>query len=268
MTAETCAGIVRESKKYGSVCDETILRIASEEICKYRSDKDVIKSVKTKLHQITGAFIGEDDIKRADALLTGMNKDRGDIKDTVNKILSLHASSSERAGFVDELYRDIFSTSGSGGTVLDIACGFNPFYVMSRNYAAEIKYHATDINVKIIDLLNKFFRLAGVGGVAYASDILYRIPSDRFQNVFLFKIIPLLEQQRKGYVRQLINRLDSEFFTITFPTKSLSGRNCGMCAFYSDFMRNSFPADKFEYCLAKEYSNELLFIIRKKEQLG
>jgi hypothetical protein len=67
MTAESCAEIIKSSKKYNSVCDETILRISENEIGKYKSDKEVIKSVKTKLHQITGAFIGGEEIKKAHA---------------------------------------------------------------------------------------------------------------------------------------------------------------------------------------------------------
>jgi 16S rRNA (guanine(1405)-N(7))-methyltransferase len=266
MTAENCAGIIKASKKYNSFCDETILRISQDEIGKFKSDKDVVKSVKTKLHQITGAFIRDDDIKKAHTLLENISPDN--LSDTVGRILALHASSAERMGFADELYRDIFAVTGEDGPIFDIACGFNPFYTHMLSGAGNRKYYATDINTNIISLLDEFFKFTGISGTAFAGDILYRIPDISVNNVFLFKILPLIEQQKKGYSQQLINQLSTEFITITFPTKSLSGKNVGMASFYGDFMESRFPADKFEYCFKKEYSNELLFIIRKKVQLG
>lgn len=266
MTAESCAEIIKSSKKYGSVCDETILRISENEIGKYKSDKEVIKSVKTKLHQITGAFIGGEEIKKASSLLENINPDN--LSDTIGCILALHASSAERMGFSDELYRDIFAVTGNIGPILDIACGFNPFFIPLMPGGNSLKYYATDINVEIIGLLNEFFRLTGTTGSAFAGDILYRTPDLKVHNVLLFKILPLIEQQQKGYSQQLINQLNTEFITITFPTKSLSGKNVGMARFYGDIMESRFPTVRFEYCLKKEYSNELLFIIRKKVQLG
>lgn len=112
------------------------------------------------------------------------------------------------------------------------------------------------------------FTSTNINGCAFANDALYKTPDVQVQNVFLFKIIPLLEQQQKGYSKILIDQLQSEFFTITFPTKSLSGKNVGMYQFYDEFMKNCFTENEFEYCLQKEYLNELLYIIRRRNQSG
>ena len=266
MNIDTCVKAIKESKKYGFICEETIIRIVQNEIGKHKSEKDVIKSVKTKLHQITGAFVGEDSIKQALRLLDTLNKHS--VSDTIKKILALHISSMERMRFIDEMYKDIFDITGNQCSILDVACGFNPFCLPLFSKFIQKKYYATDIYVKIIDLLNRFFDLADVNGCAFANDVLYKTPDVQVQNVFLFKIIPLLEQQQKGYSKILVNQLNSEFFTITFPTKSLSEKNVGMYQFYDAFMKNCFTDNEFEYCLQKEYLNELLYIIKRRRQSG
>lgn len=333
MNAETCISAIKASKKHNFICDETIAGLVEREIAKYKSEKDVIKSVKTKLHQITGAFIDESDIKKAYGILQkaygilrkicgnlentdgnlqkacsnlestddnlqnnyslpqnayGFSQkgydihqntydilqsshdlseatDRQSMGEDIRSILSLHASTRERMDFMEEMFKDIFTVTGRNCSILDIACGFNPFFLALYSESDREKYYASDINVKLIDLLNYFFSVSNINGHAFASDILYKIPDVQVQNVFLFKIIPLLEQQQKGYSKVLARRLKSEFFTITFPTRSLSGKNVGMYRFYNELMHNYFTGDEFEYCLQKEYFNEALYIIRRRK---
>jgi len=265
LNAEYYAEIIKASKKYGNICPETIIRIVRSEIGKFNSEKDAVKSVKTKLHKITGAFLGEERIRQAYKLLESLSENTAD--ELIYKILALHASSAERMTFTKEMYKDIFSVTGAEGPILDIACGFNPFCIPLMPEPAQNKYRATEINVKITELLNRFFALTGSSACAYATDIIYTIPDFYTHNVFLFKTLPLLEQQQKGYSKILIDRLDSEFFSITFPTKTLSGKNVGMYKFYNEFMENCFAKNEFEYCLQKEYFNEILYIIRRKKAL-
>ena len=262
MNVEYCAGIIKASKKYNRVCPETITRIVQNEIGKFKSEKDVVKSVKNKLHIITGAFAGEECINRAFKLLETSDANPAD--ETIYKILALHASSAERTTFMGDMYKDIFVVTGAEGPILDIACGFNPFCIPLIPELTRNKYRATDINIKITELLNRFFALTGLDAQAYATDIIYKIPDFYTHNVFLFKTLPLLERQQKGFSKKLIDRLDSGFFSITFPTKTLSGKNVGMYKFYNEFMENCFAKTEFEYCLQKEYSNEILYIIRRK----
>lgn len=285
MNAGVCINAVKESNKYNFICDETIERLVENEIKKYRSEKEVIKSVKTKLHRITGAFIGESDIQnaynvlqnafgilqKADGITSQSTPEAANEQsfgESIRQILSLHASTRERMGFMEEMFRDIFAVTGEDCRILDIACGFNPFFLALYSGTVCEKYYASDINTRLIDLLNYFFLKTNINGQAFASDILYRIPDIRVSNVFLFKIIPLIEQQQKGYSKVVADRLKSEFLTITFPTKSLSGKNVGMYRFYNELMKNYFCEAEYEYCLEKEYGNEVLYIIRRRKQSG
>lgn len=263
MNIDDCVHVIKSSKKYSLICDQTIIRIVKKEAEKHKSEKDIIKSAKTKLHQISGVFIGEDSIRQVYKLMETLHENN--VNEVINKILSLHASSTERMNFIGEMYNDIFLITGNEGSVLDIACGFNPFYIPCMSISDQGKYYAADINIKIIDLLNCFFSLTGINGHAFANDVLYKTPDVPVHNVFLFKIIPLLEQQQKGFTGILIDQLRSDFFTVTFPTKTLSGKNVGMYQYYDEFMKNRFAESDFEYCFQKEYFNELLYIIKRRK---
>ncbi len=262
MSAEEIFKRVKASKKYGCICDETIMRLAGSEAEKRVSEKDAVKAVKTRLHVIAGAFSESGKLAEAEKLLDAWSAENGG--EIAERILGLHKSSAERMGFGREMYRDILGAVGEGGAVLDIACGLNPFAAPLMGRID--RYIATDIDTRVVSLVNRFFGLAGIPGVAIASDVLYRIPVNRVKNTLLFKIVPLLEQQKKGFSAELAESLDSEFLTITFPTRSLSGKNVGMAGFYRDFIRASFPEDRFRFCFDKEYQNELLYIIRRKKR--
>ena len=261
MNLDDCLAAIKASKKYRAICDETIRRLVAGESRKYRTEKELIKSVKTQLHQISGVFIDEGSIKRASGLLDGLSGPP--TEETIREILSLHTSSRERLGFIEEMYGDIFAVTGSGGAILDLACGFNPFFLPLMPTVSPAKYYATDINVHLIALINEFFAQTGINGHACASDVLFKVPDIEAQNVLLLKIVPLLEQQQKGFAKTLIGQLKSEFFTLTFPTKSLSGKNVGMYQFYDRFMQENFAKKDFEYCLQKENHNEIIYVIRR-----
>ncbi|NLO48676.1 MAG: methyltransferase [Clostridiales bacterium] len=254
-------GEINSSKKYAGICEETILRILSSEITKHKKSKEVVKSVKNRLHQITGAFLNETDPIKARRLLDSWNE--SDPADIARSLLALHASSRERLDFYPELLGDIFSVTGAG-SVLDLACGFNPFAMALNECNPVTEYFATDIHFEIIELVGRFFSLAGIKGEAFVSDILYKIPAKKVHNVILFKLLPLLEQQKKGCSEALLSGLETEFITITFPTRSISGKNVGMVKTYGAFIKTVCPESRYEYCFEKEYKNELLYIVRQK----
>ncbi|MCL2321544.1 MAG: hypothetical protein FWC47_05475 [Oscillospiraceae bacterium] len=256
MNIEDCVNTIKASKKYNSICDETIIRISENEMKKNKSDKEIIKSVKTKLYQISGAFISDDSIK--------FIYKNYELSKSFPMVEALHSSTAERISFAKEMYRDIFSVTGDECSILDIGCGLNPFFLGNMKKLYGGKYFATDINLKLIKLLNIFFASTNIDGHAFPNDVLYKVPDIHVENVFLFKILPLFEQQQKGSSKRIIEEIDSEYFTITFPTKTLSGKNVGMKNFYNNFIKNNFTEEEFEYCFEKEYINELLYIIKKK----
>ena len=63
------------SAKYKDVCPETVSRLYAEALSKRKSAKEAEKALKTALHQITGAFMTSDEIKRARKLLISEDED-------------------------------------------------------------------------------------------------------------------------------------------------------------------------------------------------
>ena len=131
------------------------------------------------------------------------------------------------------------------------------------NFDSRVRYEATDINLDNIELVNKILSLYDLQAKIYGSDILCDIPNGEWDVVFLFKIVPLLEQQKKGYFRSIIEQINSKFFIITFPTKSISGKNVGMKDYYENMMTKYIENSQMEIIFRKAYFNEIMFVIKK-----
>jgi 16S rRNA (guanine(1405)-N(7))-methyltransferase len=148
---------IKSSRKYAGICEETILRLINSEALKCRKSKDVVKSVKNRLHLITGAFLNETDLIKARRHLDGWNE--SDPADIARSLLALHASSRERLDFYPELLGDIFNVTGAG-SVLDLACGFNPIAMALNGSCPVTEYFAADIHFEMVELVGRFFSLA------------------------------------------------------------------------------------------------------------
>lgn len=252
---------VKNSGEYAAICDETVMRVVRSEINKYKSGKQALKSVKTMLHQISCAFVRDSEIDGAATLIDGWTPEtpKNDMDRDLLKILQMHSSTNERIDFFEELYADIFEATGPINSITDIACGFNPFAFTFLPGYEKITYRATDINVKSVSLINKFFGRIGIKGEASAEDALLNPPGACSDAVFLFKLLPLLERQKKGSSLECVKKLKCGYIIITFPTKSLSSKNVGMAQFYRAFTARTFEG--YPVLFEKEYKNEIIFIL-------
>jgi 16S rRNA (guanine(1405)-N(7))-methyltransferase len=250
---------VKNSKKYNSIYDETIRRICAEEQSKFNKRKEIVKSIKNKLHQISKSyFLGSfsREIKRLD------NGEEIDI----NNLLKAHTSTNERLSFSEEFYDDIFGVVGKVDSILDIACGLNP--IMLGEYFSlkgfEVKeYIAQDINLGALKAVNCYFDVAKRPVTIEASDLLITIPAVSTELALLLKIVPLLEQQKKDYYAQVINDLQTGYIVVTFPTKTMSGKNVGMSDYYRNLFNDFILSSDFKVLFTKEYDNELLYILAR-----
>ena len=252
MNKENIFNNIVSSKKYKNICNCTINRIIDEEIKKYKKEALVIKSVKNKLHQIHGTFLQEKDLKKVDEYINNNETD---------EILKLHTSTNERINFYNEFYKEIFNVTGNPKSIMDIACGFNPFSYKYMHIDT-LEYYVYDINEDNISLLNKYFNKFNINGIAKSLDILCDIPDNKVDVTFLFKILPLIEQQRKDYTINIMNNINSEYIIVTFPTRSVTGKNKGMKEYYCDYFENLIK-DNFKVLKAINFVNELVYIIKK-----
>jgi 16S rRNA (guanine(1405)-N(7))-methyltransferase len=56
--------------------------------------------------------------------------------------------------------------------------------------------------------------------------------------VFLFKVLPCLEQQEKGAGLRVLSSLSARYAIASFPTRSLGGFNKGMSENYGRYARS------------------------------
>ena len=250
------------SKKYQDICLDTVRRIFNECLVKYKKPKDAEKAAREQLHGITGAFLTREEAGRCcvdmQSWLTGGRQDAD-----LQHMLERHASTRERLPIsrMDETYASIFEIAGRPASVLDLACGLNPIYLAARG----INVVGTDISGQAVDTLNAFGKVAGAPVSAICADLLCEsaIPKQRFDMALLFKILPLLDRQKSGAAMDVMRRINAEYIVVSFPTRTLGGRNVGMEENYSRWMEEHMPGNR-EVADRFITENELYYILKER----
>lgn len=253
-----------ESKKYRSVCPDTIRRIWAECQGKYKRPRDVDRAAREALHGITGAFLTTGEVsdchKAIEAWAAGGRRD-----EQLAAILTHHASTRERLPLseMDELYRRLFQVTGAPGTLLDLACGINPIYLGARGYAVT----GVDISGAAVSLVNAFGELSGAPVRALCADLLCPggIPDEPCDVALLFKALPLIQRQRREGASALLGAINARHIVISFPTRTLSGRDVGMAGHYAKWMdanlgKEMRVVDQFEQ------GREMFYVVRGASQ--
>ncbi|MBQ6373726.1 MAG: Rmt family 16S rRNA (guanine(1405)-N(7))-methyltransferase [Clostridia bacterium] len=250
------------SKKYRGVCRDTIRRIWDECSRKYKRPKDVDGAAREALHGITGAFLTPAECRQcAWAMQAWHAGGRTDAQ--LENILNKHASTRERLPLarMDALFARIFAATGKTDHVLDLACGIDPIYLGARS----IKTTGVDISGGAVDLINAFCGIYGQPVRGVCADLLCpgAIPQQHFDLCLMFKVLPLLERQRAGAAMALMSAVDAASIAVSFPTRTLGGRNVGMTAHYSAWMESHLPENK-TVAGRFETENELFYVLKEK----
>ncbi|MCL2223762.1 MAG: hypothetical protein FWB96_02205 [Defluviitaleaceae bacterium] len=244
------------SAKYNMIYPPLVARIIAEESEK----KDPTKAAKTRMHQLYGAYLQGNAHKKAAGLL----------EEPAEKILQLHASTKERLPHLQDFFAFVLKHAGESVTqILDLGCGFNPFSIplmpreLTRNLAA---YHAYDIDLRTRDLLNIFFGKIGLPPAAACADLAVETPSEAVDVAFMLKLVPVLEAQCKNRGFSLANALNTRFLVVSFPTKSLGGRDKGMEKNYAALFANACESGllhNFTQTATAHIGNELVYILAR-----
>lgn len=249
-----------DSRNYRDICPDTIRRVWSDCEARYKKPKDVEKAAREALHGISGAFMTPREARQLayDMQAWHINKtDHG-----LDRMLSRHASTRERLPLqaLDGLYGQIFAITGRPRSVLDLACGINPLYLGARG----IPTIGVDISGSAVDAINCFGEVYGMPVSAAYADLMCpgAIPDERSDAALLFKLLPLLERQRTGAALDVMNAVNAPFLIVSFPTRTLGGRNVGMAIHYSDWMEAHMPRGG-AIAQRLETDNELFYIIKK-----
>ncbi len=248
---------IASSKKYARVYDKTVARIVADCLKKYEK-KQVIKKAKNILHQSWGAFNSQPNFKE---LFESIDKTENP-KQTALSLLKLQSSTNERIPILDDFYKKIFDITGLPKTIIDIGSGLNPLTFFWMNLSKNAQYYAFDIDKDQAWFLKSFFNLFKVKQVkASLGDALI----DDFPKsdiTFFLKVIPLLERQEKGVALKILKKQNSKFLVVSFPTKSISGKQKGMIDFYSKQFQDLIKDQPWK-TKRLLFESELVFIIKK-----
>ena len=232
---------VTSSKKYRSVCKDTLYRIAERELSHHPSLKAATKATKRRLHQVYGAFERDWDYDAAyEQLEAAYRQGTGpEIEAACREVMELHSSTRERLPILDQFYPAIFEITGRPASILDAGCGLNPLALPWMDLPAGARYVALDIDAERVAFLNRYLSLAGQEPLARCQDILSRPPSDRVDVALLLKMSPTLERQGSGATLRLIEQLEADHVVVSYAVKSLGGREKGMLETYERQFREN-----------------------------
>lgn len=226
---------LRSSAKYRDLCGATLARTARWAVARHLSPKDAAKAAKRKLHQVYGAYMNPSTCAQVAREMAGL--DAADLRTTCRRIMKLHASTSERLADLEEIGVNLMDATEPQGAILDLACGLNPFALPWMALPAKIPYYAWDINVRLTGHINVFLERIGRCGGAVCRDVLDETPAEPVDVVLLLKALPCLEQQEPGASLRLVTALRARVVVVSFPSRSLGGRDKGMESHYDAFMR-------------------------------
>ena len=245
---------VAASKKYRTVCKDTLYRIAERELANYEDLKAATKAAKRRLHQVYGAFEQGWDYERAFQQLTEAYRQgtEPEIEAACRQVMEGHTSTRERLPLLDHFYQAIFEITGIPSNLLDVGCGLNPVALPWMDLPAGARYIPLDIDQERVDFLNRYLALAGYEPLARCQDALSHPPKDSADVALLLKMSPTLERQKTGATLRLIGQLDAPHIVVSYAVKSLGGHEKGMLESYETHFR--------ELISGREWSiNKLVF---------
>jgi 16S rRNA (guanine(1405)-N(7))-methyltransferase len=280
---------VRASKKYAAISEELIRGIGRRELAARRSLKEAAKATRNKLHQVAGAYL-DAHLPYADwlAMLAAARDERGDAEgrqgdketrrqgdketDTrsadarfgkvCSEIMRHHASTRERLPILETFYATALATLPPVRSVLDVACGLNPLALPWMPLAPGATYLACDIYADMVEFLNGFFAIAGIHGQAQVCDLLSGPPRAQVDLALVLKALPPLEQLEKGAGRELLRAIDARYLLVSFPARSLGGREKGMVETYAGRFRELAAAEG--WAIERfAFTTELAFLVRR-----
>ena len=256
---------VISQEKYRSIFPSLVEKIASTELSKGRSFKESVKATHAKLHQV-GSSYQEKGIdypywlQELRALPDPMVKES--VQGFCRAMMQQHASTRERLPLLDGFYSTVLKKVQPIHSVLDMACGLNPLAIPWMPLASDSRYYASDIYRDLIDFLSIFFQYAGVQGKAELCDLSSTIPAAEVQLALLLKTLPCLEQLDKSIGPRLLEGIRAEHILVSFPIRSLSGRNKGMHATYSAHFQEIISGWKGQV-EEFHFPNELVYLLSR-----
>jgi len=255
---------VSRSAKYAQLAGTLVSRVTSEEAKKYKSRQDIIQSARTRLHQLTGAYLTPklDYAQWLDKFQSLHSNDRAELESTSLQMMRLHASTYERLEVLPVFFQTTLAAISPVNSVLDLACGLNPLAIPWMPLADGFTYYASDVVTPLVDFLWHYFEHFGINGDASVLDLSYSIPHQPVQLALLMKTLPLMEQIKHGLSQRILEGLNARHILVTYPLRSLGGRRKGMeetyCSQFNELVAgHDWSVQEFSF------PNEMAYLVTK-----
>ncbi|MGQ9683531.1 MAG: 16S rRNA methyltransferase [Anaerolineae bacterium] len=255
--------IVLASPKYAAIEPDLVYRLGAEELGKRRNLKAAVKATKDRLHQVAGAYLE----RRPDYLrwlqrLRSAAEEGGleALKPVCCELLAQHTSSRERLPYLQEFYAQTLGGLPPLNSVLDLACGLNPLAIPWMPLAPRATYRACDIYTDLVAFLSQALPLLGVAGDAYPCDVVAAPPRQPVDVALLLKTLPCLERLERGAGQRLLDALQARYILVSFPARSLGGRQKGMPENYEGYLQAALAGRGWQV-VRHAFANELAFVI-------
>jgi 16S rRNA (guanine(1405)-N(7))-methyltransferase len=185
------------------------------------------KTVRQKMHNLIAPYLGDPDYAKYQERLMELpdNPEQTDINPLCTEILNSHVSTRERIPLLDEFFKTIFAVTGTPDTILDLACGLNPFSIPWMGLSPATRNFAYDLHQPRVELISAFMKKIHQPGLAVHADILVNAPQIQADVAYFFKEAHRFDQRQHGCNRHFFEILQVKYLLVSLPMVSLTGRH-------------------------------------------
>jgi len=140
-----------------------------------------------------------------------------------NKLLETHRSTKERINSYEFLYQDIFNKTITPKTILDLGCGLNPLSWIYMNIK-DMTYHAREWSQEDVKELKAYYDITKLKGSVEQADLTKEQDYPEADLCFLFKTIDVIEHEKRGITKHLLNTIKAQWIIVSFATQTLGGK--------------------------------------------
>ncbi len=256
---------VQESPKYAQLDTALVKQIASEELRNQKDEKTALKTTRTRLHRLAGAFITTKlDYAKWLAIFQDIPANNQEAqKEAAMLMMKLHASTQERLPFLENFFQQALASIAPVHSVLDLACGLNPLAIPWMPLADDAVYYACDVVKPMVSFIENYFAIIKQNGKAFSCNLLTEIPSQKVELAIMLKLLPILDQVNPTASKRLLESVQANHFLISYPSKSLGGREKGMKQTYAQHFARLVEGKSFSSIQHFEFPNETVYLLSK-----
>jgi len=254
---------VIDGARYRNVCRDAVIRIGARELKRRKTWKEAEKETRNRLHQISGAFLEGrphytrwiQDLREA--------PDEEIYRSELRRIMHAHASTHERLSRLETFYSTVLETIRPVHSVIDIACGFNPLSLPWMGLAEGASYTGFDLFSDMAAFTSEAMRCPfspEIGVQVETCDLVAGPPTIGADLALVQKFLPILQSDGDTKNLDWLRGLRTRHALITFPTRTLGGRNVGMSGTYAEQF-NSILAATGWASKRYELAGELCFLV-------